>query len=375
MIVIIADDLTGAAELAGAATRVGLRAEVHTRFQVDAHADVVAIDADTRSLPQAQAAQSTRDIATAVAAANPEWVYKKCDSVLRGSVLAEIRAVMTATGHARALLIPANPARGRVIRNGRYFVNGESLERTSFAHDPEYPRRTAVVAELLEGDLARVQTPDAETTADLDCHAAAIDADTLPAGGVEFFEALLRCRTTGGSAHVSARASALPGEAPDSLPKLFVCGSAAAWAKGRVDQCRAHGIAVEVMPEEVAASDVDALALEAWSARITAALSSGQSVMAAIGRARISSVPTPATLAWRLARVVAEAVRECAVSSVCAEGGATAAAVARELGWKRFTVSGQLAGGAVKLRPVTPRAPAFVIKVGSYDWPADVWER
>ncbi|HUG10333.1 MAG TPA: four-carbon acid sugar kinase family protein [Opitutaceae bacterium] len=375
MIVVIADDLSGAAELAGAATCLGLRAEVHTRFQAGASADVVAVDANTRSLPQEHAAHVTREITLTIAAANPEWVYKKCDSVLRGNVLVEIRAVMTATGRARALLISANPARGRVIRGGRYFVNGESLEMTAFAHDPEHPRQTAVVAELLGGDLARVQTPDAETAADLDHYAAVIDASTLPAGGVEFFEALLRREMSQGNHHVPSQPSPVPNDALDSLPKLFVCGSAAAWANGRMDQCRAHGIAIETMPDEAAAIEVDDQSLHAWSARIAAALSSGRSVMVAIGRARICSSPPPATLAERLARAVAGAVRGSTVSAICAEGGATAAAVARELGWERFTVGGQLAGGAVNLRPVAPNTPAFIIKVGSYDWPADIWER
>jgi uncharacterized protein YgbK (DUF1537 family) len=312
----------------------------------------------------------TLDIVRTVAAIAPEWIYKKCDSVLRGNVLPEIRAVMTASGHSRTVLISANPERGRVIRGGRLFVSGESLEKTAFAHDPEHPRRTAVVAELLGVDLARVQTPDAETTTDLDRYAAAIERDTLPAGGVEFFEALLRRRASG-----RHRREPSPGNASNISPVLFVCGSASAWANGRADQCRSHGVVVETMPDEIAGVEIGTSALESWSSRIASALLSGRSLMVAIGRTGICSVPPPSVLAERLARVVAGAVRTAAVPAMCAEGGATAAAIARELGWERFTVSGQLPGGAVNLRPVVSRAPAFIIKVGSYDWPAEVWMR
>jgi uncharacterized protein YgbK (DUF1537 family) len=370
MIVAIADDLSGAAELAGAASRFGLSAEVHTRFHPETRAEVIAIDADTRSMPQDQAARTTLDIARTVAAINPRWIYKKCDSVLRGNVLAELRAIMSATRTVRAVLISANPERGRVIRGGKLFVLGESLERTAFAHDPEHPRQTAVVAELLGEDFARVLTPDAESGADLDRHASMTIAETLPAGGVEFFESLLRHRVSGG-----VRREYSTEKASNVSPVLFVCGSAAAWGSGRLEQCRARGVVVETMPDEVAACDVDARTLDAWSARIAAPLQSGQSVMAAIGRTTICAAPLSAVLAGRLASAVAAAVRKSTVQTICAEGGATAAAVARELGWERFTVGGQFAGGAVKLQPIASRAPKFIIKVGSYDWPPEVWER
>jgi uncharacterized protein YgbK (DUF1537 family) len=60
---------------------------------------------------------------------------------------------------------------------------------------------------------------------------------------------------------------------------------------------------------------------------------------------------------------------------ICAEGGATAAAVARALGWTRFAVGRELAGGVVELQPVMDGAPQFIIKVGSYDWPENLLDR
>ena len=49
MIVVIADDLSGAAELAGVASRHGLKAEVQTVFSADSEADVICVDAGTRA--------------------------------------------------------------------------------------------------------------------------------------------------------------------------------------------------------------------------------------------------------------------------------------------------------------------------------------
>ena len=194
MIVVIADDLSGAAELAGAALNRGLTAEVQTTFTPATNADVVCVDADSRSLPDGEAARVVGEIAGAVANAKPEWIYKKCDSVLRGNVLAEVHAIMAATSHPRAVLISANPTRGRVIRDGEYFIHDQLLHTTAFASDPEHPRHTARVASLLGGDLNRVQTPDATSTDDLVHQARRLATDTLPVGGVEFFDAILATR-------------------------------------------------------------------------------------------------------------------------------------------------------------------------------------
>jgi uncharacterized protein YgbK (DUF1537 family) len=367
MIVVLADDLSGAAELAGAALARGLTSEVQTRFTADTNADVVCVDTDTRSLSAAEASRTVGEIAQAVAAARPAWVYKKCDSVLRGNVLAEIRAIQAATGQPRVTLVSANPSRGRIIRGGHYFVNGQPLHTTAFAHDPEHPRRTSRVTELLGGDLTGVNTPDAETTADLERHAATVDTHVLPAGGVEFFNALLHQKAIPARGRGLGGGREIAGATVEGGAKLMVCGSAAAWAKGRRAQMEARGWIVEPMPREVLAGSVTSSATEAWAERISRALNSDRNVLAAIGSETL--LPEPTRLAPSLASAVAIALHHARPAMICAEGGATAAAVARALGWTRFAVGRELAGGVVELLPVAGGAPRFIIKVGSYDWP------
>ena len=51
MIIILADDFTGAAEIAGIALRYHLAAELHTTIQPEFDMDVLVIDTDTRSCP------------------------------------------------------------------------------------------------------------------------------------------------------------------------------------------------------------------------------------------------------------------------------------------------------------------------------------
>ena len=149
MIGIIADDLTGAAEIGAVGVRHGLRAEVIAMRQSAGDADLVCIDTDSRSSTATEAAQRTLDAANLLIEAGATWIYKKVDSVLRGQVSAELEALMKSLGLKRALLVPANPSLGRVIRDGRYFVGKKPIHETEFAREPEHPRTSAKILELL----------------------------------------------------------------------------------------------------------------------------------------------------------------------------------------------------------------------------------
>jgi uncharacterized protein YgbK (DUF1537 family) len=149
MIVVLADDLSGATELAGVAWARGLLAEVQTDFEPSSTAEVVAIDTDTRCRSAGEAGARMDEIAHRVLAAKPSWIYKKTDSVLRGHVRVELTALLGAVHKRRALFISANPSRGRLIQGGRYLVNGTPLDQTVFATDPEHPATSAAVRELL----------------------------------------------------------------------------------------------------------------------------------------------------------------------------------------------------------------------------------
>src|SRR5262245_23802246 len=114
-IIVLADDLSGAAEVAGIAFGWGLSAEVQRQFDAEAAVDVVAVDCDSRSLSEPAAVERVHRIAAEVVASRPEWIFKKVDSVLRGHVRAEIEAILSVTRQAQAVLAPANPSRGRII--------------------------------------------------------------------------------------------------------------------------------------------------------------------------------------------------------------------------------------------------------------------
>jgi uncharacterized protein YgbK (DUF1537 family) len=371
MIAVIADDLSGAAELAGVARRRGLQAEVHTRVGLPSDADVICIDTDTRSRPSSEAAFAVRDVAQQVMAARPDWIYKKCDSMLRGNVIAEVLAVQAATGKSRAVLASANPSRGRVIRNGHFFIDGKPLHTTELARDPEHPRTTSSVRELLlalpsadsstADAVENICIPDVAGQTDLIRVSNAIGEDTLPAGGADFFEALLEVARCGHSTATPERAAAAIATAgvPDLTgPTLWVCGSAAVW-DSRVHQAAGHRIPAFAMPYELAAIE------RAWN--------SEGCILLGIGNGPVTRELGSKALLKDLARTVGSVFRMRAPGRMCLEGGATAAVVVRELGWQRLTAFAAFLSGIGVLRPSGASGPLLWVKPGSYDWPGELW--
>jgi D-threonate/D-erythronate kinase len=373
MIAVIADDLSGAAELAGVARRRGLQAEVHTRAGLQSDADVICIDTDTRSRPSAEAALLVRDVAQQVVAARPEWIYKKCDSVLRGNVIAEILAVQEATGKSRAVLASANPSRGRVIRDGHFFIDEKPLHTTELARDPEHPRTTAYVRDLLlsprngnsstGGAVETICIPDVASETDLIRVSNTIGEDTLPAGGADFFEALLsvagRQHSTATPERAAARAAAIATAGMELTgPTLLVCGSAAVWDT-RLQQAAEHHIAAFAMPHELAELE------RAWNSQ--------DCILLGIGNGPFTRELGSKALLNDLARTVGALFRARAAGRMCLEGGATAAAVVRELGWQRLTALEAFLSGVGVLRPGGASGPVLWVKPGSYDWPGELW--
>lgn len=350
MIVVIADDLSGAAELAGAAVRHGLSAEVQTAFFPSTTAEVVCVDTDSRLLPPADATQRVAAVTHSVMAAKPEWIFKKCDSVLRGPVLAEARAVAETAGNPRILLVPANPSRGRTIRAGTYLVAGQLLNETFFASDPSHPRWTADVKALLNGDLAHITVPDILTDGDVRFQAGIIDAETLPVGAVDFFTALLTVRVR---QRISQRESI-----PTTGKTLLVCGSASAWP-ARSNPARARGIPTFELPHDTGA--------------VVSALRAADAVLIGIGTGPATWNVTPAKLNLLLAQSAAAILQQTRVERLLLEGGATAAATIAALGWTRLLAEQVADSGVAVLRPVAAQPPMLFIKPGSYPWPEALW--
>jgi uncharacterized protein YgbK (DUF1537 family) len=382
MIVVIADDLTGAAEIAGIGWRHGLSVEILRQPQPPPRVDLVVYDLDSRDCSAAEAARRMRAVLGPLKRRRPGLIFQKVDSVLRGNVRAELEAAMAELRRPRCVLAPANPAAGRIIVRGQYFVGGKLIHKTGFRHDPGHPRTTADVIAMLGSGTQPVASVrpgrrklppgiligDAANARAVQSWAAQVTPDDLAAGGADFFTALLQC---------SGQRPRVRGQAPGPRrgPLLLVSGSMAdgslallqAWATERP---------VLLMPYELftgrAAGQRGAAV---WTKRIVAALKTHEQVAVGIGQ---PAQPTPMDrrrLGRLLTGAVQGALRQIQPDRICVEGGATAAQLIQRLGWRRLKVVSEFATGVVAVRPADRRHPVLVFKPGSYPWPATVFAR
>ncbi len=233
---IVADDLSGAADCATAFASRGsamvLFADAHEEQQID----VLAIDADTRTGGAAEASAKTTRLFAAHARPGIT-LFKKLDSTLRGHVAVEIAAALEALRgfDPIAIVAPSFPATGRVLRGGRLYVQGVKLEETQLWRQ-EHISTPSDPAAMLRAAGLRAAAATPETMAALTAHDALIcDAgtDTDLAAIVAAGRALGRNVLWAGAGGLArALANALAPAAPPAvtLPRvegalLYVVGS------------------------------------------------------------------------------------------------------------------------------------------------------
>jgi D-threonate/D-erythronate kinase len=381
MIGLVADDLTGAAELAGVGLRHGLRAQVVFSGEAGSSAELVCVDTDSRSCSAEEAARRVAEAVRQLVHNGARWVYKKVDSVLRGQVAAEIQAIMDELHLKVALLAPANPSLGRVIEDGRYFVHGKPLDQTEFAIDPEHPRTSAMVVDLLNAGSsvpvyvckANASLPvrgivigEAASASDLQQWATRRSPEMLCAGGAEFFSALLS--QIGASARANVKVNV-----PRPGLKLFVSGTLSGSSRQFIAQAATSGIPVFTLPQELArGGDFDAAKLEPLAQRALSALNFCSTVILTVGLSPVHEPAIAKSLHGWLARLAKVVLDRAEIGHVYAEGGATARELARQMGWQRLTVVEELGLGIATLAVSDQARPLLTIKPGSYTWPQSI---
>ena len=146
-----ADALPAPPDRAGAALPFG-NTEPPLGLSGPSAGSVLAVSTASRHLAPAAARAAVEAAGRRLAGWSPRLVFKKIDSTLRGPVVDEAAGAMAAFGRDSALVCPAFPAAGRVVRGGEVFVHGEPLGETEYVHD----LRTPAPAESLEALFAKV---------------------------------------------------------------------------------------------------------------------------------------------------------------------------------------------------------------------------
>ena len=146
-IVIIADDLTGAADSAVQFCPYFVDTTLVSYQQwgrilepiLSASTRATAIYTNSRALGADQARQRIGSIAHKLAEIKALQIYKKIDSCMRGNVGAETDALLDQLGYAASFITPAFPEMGRTTLDDIHRIHGIALGQTEVAQDPLTP--------------------------------------------------------------------------------------------------------------------------------------------------------------------------------------------------------------------------------------------
>jgi uncharacterized protein YgbK (DUF1537 family) len=227
---ILADDLTSAADGAGAFVTNGWRAWIGRGAGELPGSQVVAIDCGSRSVLAAEAARRVSQATRLLASRHV--LYKTVDSTLRGHVAAEIEACFHASGRRTLVFAPAFPAAGRTTVAGMQLVDGVPVSQSAYGRDPVHPARHSALVDLVPRSIARFVLMDATTQAELDERVAALHAPEtmLWVGSPGMATALARrFAPAGGVGEHGAVGAAIRGDV------LVVVGSANACSSRQAD--------------------------------------------------------------------------------------------------------------------------------------------
>ncbi len=162
----IADDFTGATDLASNLTEAGMRVVQTMGIPADetvVNADAVVIALKSRTLPPQEAVeQSLRALAWLKAHGAEQIYFKYCstfDSVYtgsqRGNIGPVIDALMEACGASLTIATPAFPANGRTVFKGHLFVGDVLLSESGMRDHPLTPMRDANLQRVLQAQCSR----------------------------------------------------------------------------------------------------------------------------------------------------------------------------------------------------------------------------
>ncbi|NVN12065.1 3-oxo-tetronate kinase, partial [Nguyenibacter vanlangensis] len=154
----IADDFTGATDLASTLVAGGMRTVQTIGVQdgampADSAADAVVVALKTRTIPAEQAVAQSLDALTWLRNMGCRQIFfKYCstfDSTPEGNIGPVAQALLEALGAPFAVACPAFPANGRVVCQGYLFVDGVLLSESGMRNHPLTPMRDPNLVRVL----------------------------------------------------------------------------------------------------------------------------------------------------------------------------------------------------------------------------------
>lgn len=406
---VIADDMTGATDVALMLNRAGMRtvqvigAPVANAALPEADAVVVALKSRTNPVSEA-VAQSLAACEALLAAGARQILFKYCstfDSTPHGNIGPVADALMRRLGAESAIICPAFPANGRSIYQGYLFVGSVPLHESSMRDHPLTPMRDsnlmrlmaaqteakvghvayttvlegaeavkARIAELVAQGMPYAVT-DALTNHDLMVLGEAVAGQVLLTGGSGIAMGLPQNFRKAGllpEREIAAKLDAPRGRAG------IISGSCSTATRGQIKAALEAGCpALKVDPMALAAGSQNAADLAAWalaqSTEQPFLLYSSDdpaevaAVQGKLGRDRAGEIVEQAFAQ------VARALSQGGVTRLLVAGGETSGAVVQGLGIRTLEIGPEIDPGVPWTRVVDGPDMAIALKSGNFGAP------
>lgn len=157
---VIADDFTGAGDMGSFLAAGGMRTVLITEFRSNDKAPEMMIDADaiiialkSRTEPVKKAVKDAIDALHWLQGQGcGHFYFKYCstfDSTPKGNIGPVSDALMEALNTRQSILCPALPVNGRIVHDGKLYVNGVLLENSPMRNHPLTPMRQSDIVSLM----------------------------------------------------------------------------------------------------------------------------------------------------------------------------------------------------------------------------------
>jgi uncharacterized protein YgbK (DUF1537 family) len=369
MIAVLADDITGGAEIAGIGLRYGLSVVLSTRSDIPCpDVDLWVISTDSRSMYRDEAVRITAQTVRNLKALGIDCIFKKTDSVLRGHVLAELVAQLKAESKKKVVLCPANPTSGRIIMKGTYYIDGIPLHETGFSKDPDFPAKSSAVKEIVGIESAKhpdISIKDATSEEDLKSAARLRNYETILAGSAAFFAAFLEIM-----GHHTLTGKTI---FPVLKNALFVRGSAFANSRMEVQKSAASGAYVTYLSPLIIDTPDCEKKINDYASEVVAIMQKGENAILAIGESALSGKEAAGKIKNLMSEVVSNILSKVNVNELVIEGGATTSAILNKLNFTQFIPTFEYAPGVVRMKIRSKDNIYITIKPGSYQFPEQIW--
>lgn len=384
MMVVVADDFTGAAEIGGIALRYNLGVDILTNVDDNLmfDRDINIIVTDSRSMDLENAIKVNNSISRKLRDLGISNIFKKVDSAFRGYVYDELVEHLKIFKKNRSILIAGNPILRRIINDGIYYIGDKPINETCFSKDPEFPIKSSIVKEIIrktsdinvytgispldELPSIGIIVGDVINLSDLELWAEKITDDTLPAGSAGFFDYILKSKYK--QIEINIKYNEEIKNFGENI--LLVFGSSYSKNKAFYHHIKNNKFYISDMPFELYNKINIEQNFKNWSENVIMAMNEYKKVAITVShKENLKNKENIVHVRKYIAKLVANVIYNCRIDDLLIEGGSTAAAIFKEMNINKIYPVYEYDMGVIKMKVDNYENLKITTKPGSYKWP------